>query len=137
MWKYYALLSALFAALTAIFAKLGVRDVNAELATAIRVTFILFLTWGVALYGHELPNLREISGRCWLFLMLSAIATGLSWLFYFKALAQVDVSRAAPLDKLSVPIVILLGIVFLGDPVNWKVLTGGALITAGSLLLLW
>lgn len=99
MWKYYALLSALFAALTAIFAKVGVREINSDLATAIRTSIILILTWGIVIFQHQAAAIREIETHTWLFLVLSGIATGLSWLFYFKALQTGDVSRVAPLTN--------------------------------------
>ena len=86
MWKYYALLSALFAALTAIFAKIGVKDINSDLATAIRTSVILVITWGIVLFGTHMGEIKDISRHAWVFLILSGIATGLSWLFYFKAL---------------------------------------------------
>lgn len=136
MWKYYALASAFFAALTAILSKVGVREVNPSLATAVRVTFILVLVWAVALASGQ-ARWRDISACSMLFLFLSAIATGLSWLFYFKALAVGDVSKVAPLDKLSVPIAILLSVLLLGESASWKVITGGLLITAGSIILLF
>ena len=110
MWKYYALLSAFFAALTAIFAKIGVKDINPDLATAIHT---------------------------WLFLILSGCATGLSWLFYFKAIQLGDVSRVAPIDKLSVVITICLAFIFLKEPVNLKTILGACLITAGSIVMLY
>lgn len=135
MWKYYALLSALFAALTAIFSKLGVRGVDASLATAIRVSFILVLVWGIAFSAGSLRGVRAIAGTTWLFLFLSAVATGLSWLFYFKALETGDVSKVAPLDKLSVPITILLAALLLGEGLGWKVILGGSLITLGAIVL--
>ncbi|MGN0035648.1 MAG: EamA family transporter [Bacteroidaceae bacterium] len=137
MWKYYALLSALCAALTALFAKLGVKDVPSNLATAIRTTVILLLTWGIVLFAHEQQAIRGIHGRTWLFLLLSGIATGLSWLFYFKALHSGNVSRVAPIDKLSVVITIVLACVVLKEPVNGKVILGALLITAGSIVMLW
>ena len=136
MWKVYALLSAVFAALTAIFAKLGVKNVDSNLATAIRVGFILLLTWGIALGSGTAKDLKNISVSTWSFLALSAVATGLSWLFYFKALQLGVVSKVAPIDKLSVPIAMILAMVFLGEPVTFKVLLGGGLITLGSLVLL-
>ena len=135
MWKYYALLSALFAALTAIFSKLGVRDVDAGLATAIRVSFILVLVWGIVVFSGNGRGVRAIGGATWFFLFLSAMATGLSWLFYFKALETGDVSRVAPIDKLSVPITILLAVLLLGESLSWKVVLGGALITLGTIVL--
>ena len=136
MWKYYALLSALCASLTALGSKLGVRDINSDLATAIRVSFILVLVWGIALASGATREIREIAPRTLLFLLFSAIATGLSWLFYFKALQLGDVSKVAPVDKLSVPLTILLSIILLGESASLKTLLGGALITAGSLVLL-
>ncbi|HJB65362.1 MAG TPA: EamA family transporter [Candidatus Mailhella merdavium] len=136
MWKYYALLSALCASLTALFSKLGVRDINSDLATAIRVSFILVLVWGIALASGATREIREIAPRTLLFLLFSAIATGLSWLFYFKALQLGDVSKVAPVDKLSVLLTILLSIILLGESASLKTLLGGALITAGSLVLL-
>lgn len=137
MWKYYALLSAFFAALTAIFAKIGVKDVNSNLATAIRTTFILMLTWGIALFSGVANQVKDISRHTWLFLLLSGVATGLSWLFYFKALQVGDVSRVAPIDKLSVVITILLAFLLLKEPVNTKVVIGATLITAGSIVMMW
>lgn len=136
MWKYYALLSAFFAALTAIFAKVGVKTVNADLATAIRTTVILLLTWGVALAGHQEGGLRQIDGRTWLFLVLSGAATGLSWLFYFKALQAGNVSRVAPVDKLSVVMTIVLSALLLKEQVGLRVIVGALLITAGSIVML-
>lgn len=136
MWKYYALLSALFAALTAILAKVGVREVNADLATAVRTTVILLLTWGIALAGSHGAEVRTISPHAWLFLVLSGVATGLSWLFYFKALQSGDVSRVAPVDKLSVVFTLLLSVLLLREQLTPRVVIGALLITAGSVVLL-
>lgn len=136
MWKVYAILSALFAALTAIFAKVGVKDVNSDLATAIRTSVILVLTWGIVLFGQHVCEIREVSKNTWIFLVLSGLATGLSWLFYFKAIQLGDVSRVAPIDKLSVVITILLAFIFLHEQVNLRVVIGALLITAGSVLML-
>lgn len=130
------MLSAVFAALTAIFAKMGVRDVNSNLATAIRTTVILLLTWGIVLFSGRLDEIKGISGHTWGFLLLSGLATGLSWLFYFKALQSGDVSRVAPIDKLSVVITILLAFFFLKEPVSARVVIGALLITAGSMVML-
>ena len=135
MWKYYALLSALFAAMTALLVKCGVRGVNSNLATAIRTTVVLFLTWGIVLFTGARAQFRELNGKNILFLVLSGLATGLSWLFYFKALQTGDVSRVAPIDKLSVVIVVVFGILFLHEKVSWQLLTGSGLILAGTLLL--
>lgn len=137
MWKYYALLSAFFAALTAIFAKIGVKDINSNLATAIRTTFILLLTWGIVMFGGRISEIKDIGRHTWLFLLLSGMATGLSWLFYFKALQVGDVSRVAPIDKLSVVITILLAFFLLKEPINTKVVIGALLITVGSIVMMW
>jgi len=136
MWKYYALLSALFASLTAIFAKVGVKDINSDLATAIRTTVILLITWGIVFLGSADCKLRAISGHTWLFLVLSGAATGLSWLFYFKALQLGNVSRVAPIDKMSVPLTILLSWMLLSEHIGVKEIIGGVLITSGSLVML-
>lgn len=136
MWKYYAVLSAVFAALTAILAKVGVRDIDSNLATAIRTTVILFITWGVAFAAGGAEKFRSVSGQALLFLVLSGISTGLSWLFYFKALQSGPASRVAPIDKLSVVITIMLGVLILHERLDWQVAAGGALILAGSLVLL-
>ena len=136
MWKYYALLSALFAALTAIFAKIGVKDINSDLATAIRTSVILVITWGIVLFGTHMGEIKDISRHAWVFLILSGIATGLSWLFYFKALQSGEVSRVAQIDKLSVVITIFLSFILLKEPVSLKVIIGALLITGGSVLML-
>lgn len=136
MWKYYAILSAVFAALTAIFAKMGVKNVNSDLATAIRTVVILCITWGIVIFGNHLNEMKGLTRTNWVFLILSGIATGLSWLFYFKAIQCGDVSRVAPIDKLSVVITILLAFIFLGEPISTRVLIGGALIVAGSIVMI-
>ena len=136
MWKTYAVASAFFAALTAIFAKLGVRDVNSDLATAIRTLIILFLTWGIALAGNHLGEVRTLGKNTWIFLILSGVATGLSWLFYFKALQNGDVSFVAPVDKLSVVMTIILSFIILKEPLSWRAILGGLMIAGGSLVLL-
>ena len=136
MWKIYALLAAVFASLTAIFSKIGVKDVDSNLATAIRVSFILVLTWGIVFFTGATKHIRAISGHTMTFLFLSAIATGLSWLFYFKALQLGDVSKVAPIDKLSVALTIFIAILFLGEPASAKTIIGGLLITFGSLVLI-
>ncbi len=136
MWKYYAILLAFFAALTAIFAKVGVKDIPSNLATAIRTAVILLIAWGVVFFNQEQGAVKDISRYTWCFLVLSGIATGLSWLFYFKALQVGEVSRVAPIDKLSVVFTILLAFCFLKEPVSSKVVIGALLITAGSLVML-
>ena len=135
-WRICALLSAVFAALTAIFAKIGVRDINSNLATAIRVAVILFITWGIVLFTGVTNQIWQVTAHNWLFLLLSGAATGLSWLFYFRALQLGNASKVAPIDKLSVAITIFLSILILHEPADPKVILGGLLITAGSFVLL-
>lgn len=136
MWKYYAILSAIFAALTAIFAKVGIKNMDSNLATAIRTVIILLMTWGIVFASNTLSGVKELTKMNWVFLILSGLATGLSWLFYFKALQVGDASKVAPIDKLSVVFTILLAFVILKEPVSWKVLVGGCLIAGGSLVIL-
>lgn len=136
MWIIYALLAALFAALTAIFAKIGVKDIDSNLATAIRTTVVLLLTWGIVIFSNVFSQLRSIGKTTWLFLILSGVATGLSWLFYFKALQTGVVSRVAPIDKISVVFTIILAIIFLKEPVSPKVIAGAILITIGAILMI-
>lgn len=136
MWKYYALLSAFFAALTAILAKVGVKGINSDLATAIRTAVILLLTWGIVIFGGHLGEVKDVTRHTWLFLVLSGIATRLSWLFYFKALQSGDVSRVAPIDKLSVVITIVLSFIFLKESVSPRVILGAVLIICGSIIML-
>lgn len=136
MWKYYAVLSAVFAALTAILAKIGVRNVDSNLATAIRTAVILVITWAVVLVSGSSTRIRSVSGYSLLLLVLSGISTGLSWLFYFKALQSGPASKVAPIDKLSVAITIFLGVLILHERLDWQVVVGGLLILAGSMVLL-
>lgn len=136
MWKIYALLSALFAALTAIFAKVGVKDINSDLATAIRTTIILILTWGIVIFGSHLNEMKDVSRSTWLFLIISGLSTGLSWLLYFKAIQLGNVSRVAPIDKLSVVITMLLAFLFLHEQPSFKVILGALLIVAGSIFMI-
>lgn len=136
MWKYYAILSALFASLTAIFAKIGIKGIDSNLATAIRTTIILLLTWGIVLFNGIEYKIKDICFYSWLFIVLSGLATGFSWLFYFKALQIGNASRVAPIDKLSVPITICLSFIILKEPINIKTIIGGLLITCGSILLI-
>ena len=136
MWKLYAFLSAFFAALTAIFAKAGVRDVDSDLATAIRTTIILLLTWGIVIFGCHFSEVKDVSRNTWVFLIFSGLSTGLSWLFYFKAIQLGDVSRVVPIDKLSVVITILLAFLFLHEQPSLKVVIGAVLIAAGSIFMI-
>ncbi|MFL9485494.1 EamA family transporter [Chitinophagaceae bacterium LWZ2-11] len=136
MWWIYALLSALFAALTAVLAKKGVEHIDSNLATAIRTSFILLLTWTIVLFKGNIQTIQTFSKQNWLFLILSGCATGLSWLFYFKALQIGKVSQVAPVDKMSVAIAIALSVIFLGEPLTWKTAVGAGLIICGSLVLI-
>ena len=135
-WLYWALLSALFAGLTAVLAKVGVRDVDSNLATAIRTVVILLFAWPIALATNSQP-LDAIPGRTWLFLVLSGLATGLSWLCYFRALQLGDASKVAPVDKLSVVIAIAFAALFLREQLTWQHYLGGALIVSGAVVLAW
>lgn len=134
-WLTWALFSALFAAATAILAKVGVAEVDANLATAIRTVVILVFSWAIVLASGAAPGLRETSPRAWLFLILSGLATGLSWLCYFRALKLGPASRVAPVDKLSVAFVILFAALFLGERMTATKLLGGGLIVAGAVVL--
>ena len=133
-WIHWAVLSAVFAGLTAVLAKVGVRDVDSNLATAIRTVVILVFAWSIALVRNLQP-LGTVSARAWLFLLLSGLATGASWLCYFRALQLGEASRVAPVDKLSVVVAMVLAVVFLHEPLTWQHWAGGALIVAGTLLL--
>ena len=136
MWKLYAVLSAVFAALTAILAKIGIKGVNGNLATAIRTIVILFIAWGIVLASGQLKNIKELTRSNLIFLGLSGVATGLSWIFYFKAMETGPVSKVAPIDKLSVAIVIVLSFLILKEPLDWKTIGGGLLILAGTIILI-
>jgi bacterial/archaeal transporter family protein len=136
MWWLYALLSALFASLTAIFAKVGVTGVNANLATAIRTIIILLVAWGIVLVRGEGKGISSLSKHNLIFLVISGIATGLSWIFYFKALQMGKVSQVAPVDKLSVALTILLSVLFLGEALTLKTAVGAVLIVAGTIVLI-
>lgn len=135
-WKIYAVLAAVFAAATAILAKVGIKGIDSNVAIAVRVTVVLLITWGVVVFTGALGSVREISRSNLLFLVLSGIATGLSWLFYFKALHCGDVSKVAPIDKLSVALTIFFSILILHEPASFKVIIGGLLITAGSIVII-
>jgi transporter family protein len=136
MWKYFALLSAFFAALTAILAKMGLKGVPSNLAMAIRCVVIVVITWMIAWATGEMPAVKTLSKQNLLFLTLSGVATGLSWLFYFRALATGPVSKVAPIDKLSLALTITLSAVILREPLDAKVIVGGLLIIAGTLVLI-
>ena len=133
MWFFFALGSAVFAALTSILAKVGIEGVNSTLATAVRTAVVLAMTWGMVFLTNTQGGLREISPRSWLFLVLSGLATGASWLCYYHALQIGDASMVVPVDKLSVVITLVLAFVFLHEPFTAKSLVGCVLITAGTL----
>lgn len=136
MWIVYALLSALFAAATSILAKIGIQNVNSNLATAIRTAVVLVMAWGIVFATGKHAEIADISKRSWLFLVLSGCATGLSWLFYCKALQIADVSKVAPIDKFSVVISMVLAFVILKEALTVKSVIGGVLITAGTLVMI-
>ena len=130
-WPLFAALSALFASLTAIFGKIGVRDIDSNLAVAIRTTIIVVFAWGLVALQPVKISLASISTRSWIFLVLSALATGLSWLSYYRALQLGPASRVAPIDKLSVALTVVLAFAILGEKPTFGAVAGGALITAG------
>ena len=137
MWWIFALLSAFFAALTAIFAKIGVENVNSNLATAIRTVVVLVMIWLIVFFRNEYKTIGELSMRNWIFLGISGVATGLSWIFYFKALQMGEVSKVAGIDKLSLALTIIFAVIFLGETLTWKTAVGAGLIIAGTLFLIW
>ena len=134
MWMIFAVLSAVFAALTAILAKIGIEGVNSNLATAIRTIVVVIMAWGMVFLTHAQNGLAEISKKSWIFLILSGLATGASWLCYYKALQMGDASKVVPIDKLSVVITLILAFVFLHEQFTAKSLIGCILIGAGTLI---
>ena len=137
MWAFYAILSAIFAALVSILAKLGLSNVNSNLAVAIRTTVVLFLAWGIVFMTGKHYGITNISAKSWIFLTFSGLATGLSWLFYYKALQIGDASKVIPVDKFSVVLGIALAFLILGEKLTLKTILGGALITAGTFVLIF
>jgi bacterial/archaeal transporter family protein len=133
-WLYWALLSAVFAGLTAVLAKVGVKDIDSNLATAIRTTVTLVFTWSVAWFRNNQP-LNAVTSWTWLFLVLSGLAGGASWLCYYRALQLGEASRVAPVDKLSVVVAMALAVLFLHERLTWQHWVGGALIVSGTLVL--
>lgn len=136
MWILFAILSAVFAAATSILAKIGIEGVNSNLATAIRTVVVLLLAWGIVFATSAQNGIGELSGRSLLFLILSGIATGLSWMCYYHAIQIGDVSRVAPIDKFSVVLTIVLAFIILKETVTAKVIIGGILITAGTIFMI-
>lgn len=135
MWAVFAVLSALFAALTSILAKVGIDGVNSNLATAVRTVVVVLMSWGMVFLTHAQSGLSEISRKSWIFLILSGLATGASWLCYYRALQLGEASKVVPIDKLSVVLTLILAFVFLHEECTWKSLIGCALIGAGTLLM--
>ena len=135
MWFILALLSAVFAALTSILAKIGISGVNSNLATAIRTFVVLLMSWGMVFLTNAQTGIGDISRRSWLFLILSGLATGASWLCYYKALQMGDVSKVVPIDKLSVVFTLVLAFVFLHEKFTTKSLIGTLLLAAGTLVM--
>lgn len=135
-WLPFAVLSAVAAAATAVLAKLGTQGVPSSLATAVRTTVVLIFSWGIALGVGQAREIFTLSGRSWVFLTLSGVATGVSWLAYFQALKLGPASRVAPIDKTSLALTIVLAALVLGESVSWKVWMGAGLMVAGALLTL-
>ena len=134
-WFWFALGSALFAALTSILAKIGIEGVDSNLATAIRTMVVVLMAWGMVFLTNAQDGITQISKKSWIFLILSGLATGLSWLCYYKALQMGEASKVVPIDKLSVVITLILAFVFLHEDFTWKSAVGCVLIGAGTLLM--
>ena len=135
-WVIYAILSAVFAALTSILAKIGISDINSNLATAIRTIVVLIMAWGIVIMTGAQSGIQDITAKSWIFLILSGIATGLSWLFYYKALQLGDASKVVPIDKFSVVISMILAFVILNEHLTFKTVMGGIPITAGTFVMI-
>jgi len=135
MWFVFAILSAVFAALTSILAKIGIADVNSTLATAIRTVVVLGMSWGMVFITGAQGGIGDISRKSWIFLILSGLSTGISWLCFYKAMQMGDVSKVIPIDKLSVVITLILAFLFLKEQFTMKSLIGCVLITAGTLVM--
>ena len=136
MWVFFAILSAVFATLTSILAKIGISGVNSNLATAIRTVVVVFMAWGIVFITNAQSGIGDISRKSWLFLILSGLATGASWLFYYRALQMGDASKVASIDKLSVAITLVLAFIFLNEQLTLKSILGCFLIVIGSLLMI-
>ncbi|MDE6727874.1 MAG: EamA family transporter [Oscillospiraceae bacterium] len=135
MWFVFALLSAVFAALTSILAKVGIENVNSNLATAVRTVVVVAMAWGMVFITNSQSGLSEIPRKSWIFLILSGLATGGSWLCYYKALQMGKASQVAPIDKLSVVFTVVLAVIFLHEEANAKTIIGCVLIAAGTLVM--
>ncbi|MCL2018706.1 MAG: EamA family transporter [Oscillospiraceae bacterium] len=134
MWILYAFLAAFFAALTSILAKMGIENVNSNLAVAIRTVVVLIMAWGMVFITGKQTEIVNITQKSWLFLVLSGFATGLSWLFFFKALQEGEASKVVPIDKFSVVITMFLAVIILNETLTPKTIIGGVLVTVGTLL---
>lgn len=135
MWFILALLSAVFAALTSILAKVGIEGVNSNLATALRTMVVVVMAWGMVFITNAQSGIYEISRKSWLFLILSGLATGASWLCYYRAIQIGDVSKVVPIDKLSIVLTLIMAFVFLHEQINVKSVIGCVLIAAGTLVM--
>ena len=135
MWIIFAILSAVFASLTSILAKIGIDGVNSNLATAIRTVVVVIMAWGMVFLTHAESGIKEISSKSWLFLILSGLATGASWLCYYKALQMGEASKVVPIDKLSVVITLILAFVFLHEEFTIKSIIGCVFIAVGTLVM--
>ena len=136
MWVIFAILSAVFAALTSILAKIGIEGVNSNLATAVRTVVIVFMAWLMVFITGNQNGIMDISKKSWLFLILSGLATGASWLCYYKALQLGEASKVVPIDKLSIVITIVLAFIFLGEQITLKTLIGCCLIVIGTFIMI-
>jgi transporter family protein len=136
-WLIYAVLSAFFAALTAIFAKAGLKGVEPDLATAVRTTIVLLITWGIVFFKNLPGRISAFSWQNWIFLLLSGMATGLSWLFYYRALHEGRVSEVSAIDRGSLLFTIFLAFLFLKEPLNLKIIAGALLVISGMILMIW
>ncbi len=136
MWFLFALLSAFFAAVTSILAKLGIEGINSNLATAIRTVVVLVMAWGIVFFTGTQSQIGSISQKSWIFLVLSGISTGLSWIFYSKALQMGDASKVVPIDKFSVVISMILAFIILKEAITFKTMMGGIFITIGTFILI-
>lgn len=134
-WYIAAIFSAIFAALTSIFAKIGIKDVNSNLATAIRTSIILIFTWGIAYFQKSISSIVNISKTSWIFLILSALATGASWLFYFYALKVGEATKVVPIDKMSLVLTIIFAALLLHEKFTWQIAIGAILMTVGTLVI--
>ncbi len=136
MWLLFAILSAVFAAATAILAKVGIENVDSNLATAIRTVVVLIMAWVVVLVTNKGGGIASITSRSWLFLILSGLATGASWLCYFYAIKIGDVSKVVPVDKCSLVLTIIFAVIFLGESLTWKTVLGSILLLAGTIVMI-